>query len=286
MSKSETSGSACSSRGGKPKNILITGGAQGIGRCTARHLLSQGHNVFLLDFNEPELTYTTKTHLAAYAPRISSAVCNLRSPASIKDGVSAAASFFSNRIDVLINNGGIARAYFTGGKTMEDPDTLSEWTAYLETNLTAPFLVSQAVIPYMKRPAPSPFDEPGGCIIHISSFRAHQSDPNCEGYASTKAGLLGLTHAMAVSAQQWGIRVNMVSPGWISVRHENREGDEKGLKWEDSHGDEDHAQHLAGRVGRGEDIAEAVEYLMNAGFMSGQEVVVDGGASKRKNPKV
>ncbi|KAJ4314855.1 hypothetical protein N0V94_006233 [Neodidymelliopsis sp. IMI 364377] len=66
----------------------------------------------------------------------------------------------------------------------------------------------------------------GGCILHISSFRAHQSDPDCEGYGSTKAGLLGLTQAMAVSCQRWGIRVNMISPGWVSVSHECKEGDE------------------------------------------------------------
>ncbi|MCJ1475431.1 hypothetical protein MMC13_004093 [Lambiella insularis] len=244
-----------------PKNILVTGGAQGIGRATARHLLSRGHRVFILD--PPRLL----RHLQPALPH------------DIRTAVTKAAAFFNNRIDVLVNNAGIARAYFTQGKSMEDPSTLTEWTAYLEANLTAPFLVSQAAIPYMERPAGEAAfenaDNPGGCIVHVSSFRAHQSGPNCEGYGATKAGLLGLTHAMAVSAQPWGIRVNVVSPGFVSVKHECKAGDEKGWGWEE--GEEAHAEHLTGSVGKGEDVAEAVEFLMGAGFVSGQEIVVDGG---------
>ena len=91
---------------------------------------------------------------------------------------------------------------------------------------------------------------------------------------------------MAISAQQWGIRVNVIEPGNVSVVHECKEGDEKGLKWEDATSEEGHAQHPAGRNGRGEDIAEAVEYLMGAGFVTGQELIVDGGALRKKNPKV
>ena len=116
---------------------------------------------------------------------------------------------------------------------MENEDTLEEWNQYLATNLTAPFLTSQAVIPFMKQPPSSitsagigPETPTGGCIIHVSSFRAHFSDPDSEPYGTTKAGLLGLTHSMAVSAQRWNIRVNCILPGFISVGHESKEGDE------------------------------------------------------------
>lgn len=204
---------------------------------------------------------------------------------------------------------------------MEDVATAEQWQAYVDTNLSAPFWMSQAVLPFMKAQNPKfegkgehqqegvnrkkdlkrqdefrnlPEDlhgddksDEGGCILHVSSFRAHQSDPDCEGYGATKAGLFGLTQAMAVSCQRWGIRVNMISPGWVSVAHECREGDEaaagtKGAPHEDdarkarlelwagNHSEVHHRQHLVGRVGQGEDIAEAIEYAMGAGFMSGQ----------------
>lgn len=240
---------------------------------------------------------------------------NLRDASAIDDAVERAAQFFGGRIDVLVNNAGIARAMFSNNMTMADRATRDEWTAYVETNLSAPFLLSQAVIPHMRVKPESKYPDTaggegksgdgvegtkglneGGCIIHVSSFRAHISDPNCEGYAATKNGLCGLTHAMAVSLQPFGIRVNAVLPGWVSVSHENKQGDEDAAKakrgegagtrqWE-SLGKEDHELHPAGRVGRGEDIAETVEWIMGAGFVSGAEIVVDGGAGVKKNPDV
>lgn len=124
--------------------------------------------------------------------------------------------------------------------------------------------------------------EAGPCIIHIGSFRAFQSDPNQEGYASTKAGLLGLMHSMAVSLKPYGVRVNLVAPGRIKVAHESKEGDEKGTEWEELNESKDVDDHLANRAGRPKDIADAVEYLVEAGFVTAQEIVVDGGATKTK----
>jgi NAD(P)-dependent dehydrogenase (short-subunit alcohol dehydrogenase family) len=325
----------------KSKNIIITGGARGIGRCTARHLLSlpATHRVFIIDFDAEELEYTVNTHLAAYAPRVSSSITNLRNPEEIRSAVVRAADFFGGRIDVLINNAGVARGFFNAGNgTMEDLATGEQWEAYIATNLSAPFYMSQAVIPFMKSPntqkdgvigvdrtrdlkrtdefnqlplnlhGDDKLDE-GGCIINIASFRAHQSDPDCEGYAASKGGVLALTQAMAVSCQRWGIRVVAISPGWVSVEHECKARDEKTKEmlngaykevaphedqvvrqrmkaWANDLEELHHKQHPAGRVGRGEDLAEMVEYVMSAGFLSGQELVLDGGANRRKNPNV
>ena len=168
---------------------------------------------------------------------------------------------------------------------MEDQATSDQWQAYVETNLTAPFHLSQAVLPYMKVSAVyeerKKADEgPSPCIIHVSSFRMLRSDPNQEGYASTKAGLLGLTHSMAVSLSAAGIRVNLIAPGRIKVAHECKEGDEKGLEW--SIDDDDRDKHATNRAGKPEDIATCAEWLIGAGFVTGQSITVDGGASIRK----
>ncbi|KAI6791646.1 short chain alcohol dehydrogenase [Hortaea werneckii] len=282
-----------------PQTALISGGARGIGRALTRHFLETGYRVFIFDLDATELQHTVHTHLAPYAEKgkVGYTVCNLRDIGEIRGKVREAVGFFGQgneagggeveggRIDVLVNNGGIASAQWSAGKGMEDWETMGEWVAYLETNLTAPFAVSQACIPYMKmksNPGNDQTSDPGPCIIHIGSFRAHQSDPNQEGYASSKAGQLGLMHSMAISLQDFGIRVNLVAPGRIKVAHESKEGDEKGLEWAQLNEEKDVQDHPSNRGGRPEDIADAVQYLVNAGFVTGQEITVDGGATRVK----
>lgn len=266
------------------KHIIISGAAQGIGRCLARHFLQRGHRVFILDVNEDELIHTATVHLKPYLNKdLGYALCNLRSIDEIRATTKKAADFFNGRIDVLINNGGISVPHWKDNATMEDQSTIDQWIAYVETNLTAPFALSQACIPYMKVSAEEELRKlkgPGPCIIHVSSFRMLQSDPNQEGYASTKSGLMGLTHSMAVSMAELGIRVNLIAPGRIRVAHESKQGDEKGKEWQ-IEGD-DVEKHAANRAGKPEDIAECAEWLIGAGFVNGEHITVDGGATKTK----
>jgi ribonuclease Z len=272
------------------KAILISGGARGIGRCLARTFLQLGHRIFILDIDEKELAHTTGVHLQAYSSRLSFSLCDLRNSSDIRAKVREAADFFGGRIDVLINNGGIAYPYWKDGKTMEDPGTIPEWQAYIEVNLTAPFVMSQACLPFMKSATRGDAEQQaldghdaGPCIIHIGSFRAQQSDPNQEGYASTKAGQLGLMHSMAISCEPLGVRVNLIAPGRIKVDHECLEGDEKGREWRDTITQDDITSHATNRPGRPEDIAHAAQFLIEAGFVTGQDITVDGGATKMKN---
>ncbi|EXJ60619.1 hypothetical protein A1O7_04772 [Cladophialophora yegresii CBS 114405] len=268
--------------------IVISGAGQGIGRALARHFASGGHKIFILDLNEDNVRHTAEVHLKEYADRVGWSACNLRSVDEIRSTVEKAVKFLDNRIDYLINNAGISYPYWPDGKTMEDPSVLDKWNAYVETNLTGPFAMSQACLPYMKvkrqedkqKLPDSKVGTAGPCIIHMSSFRAMISDPNQEGYASTKAALLGLTQSMAVSLQSFGVRVNMVSPGRIKVTHENQDADESGTEWKAE--EDDIETHPANRAGLPEDITEACEYLMGAGFVTGQNLVVDGGVSKVK----
>ncbi|GKT61893.1 short chain alcohol dehydrogenase [Colletotrichum tofieldiae] len=274
------------------KHVIVSGGARGIGRALTRYFLEAGHKVYVFDIDEDELEHTVKVHLKKHydTGKLQSAICNLRDIDGIRTKVrAAAADFFDNTIDVLVNNGGIASPYWRGGKTMEDPDTFGEWQAYIDTNLTGPFAMSQACVPYMKARQADATDGAqmvkgaGPCIIHIGSFRAHQSDPNQEGYAASKAGQLGLMHSMAISLGALGIRVNLIAPGRIKVEHESKEGDETGQIWEDQVLEKDVDDHPTNRAGRPKDIADAALYLIEAGFVTGQDLVVDGGALRKKN---
>ncbi|KAM0354943.1 hypothetical protein ACHAPU_000783 [Fusarium lateritium] len=272
------------------RTAIVSGGARGIGRTLVRYFLEKGYRVFVLDIDEEELNYTLQTHLKSYYEKdaVDSAICDLRDTDAIHDKIQQAAKFLGGRIDVVINNGGIAAPHWRDGKTIMDRETLSEWRAYIDTNLTAPFAVSQACLPFMKNEKDAEavtedhHSTAGPCIINIGSFRALQSDPNQEGYASSKAGLLGLTHSMAVSLQPFGIRVNLVAPGRIKAAHESKEGDEMGIEWAHLNEDKDVKDHLTNRAGRPLDIAQAVEYLVNAGFVTGQDLIVDGGAVMMK----
>lgn len=197
-----------------------------------------------------------------------------------------AAKFFGGRVDVLVNNAAISHPYWKEGNSMDAPDTLKQWKAYVDTNLTAPFALSQACIPYMRLKEDQlcrAESEIGPSIIHIGSFRAIQSDPNQEGYAASKAGLLGLTHSMAISCQQWGIRVNLIAPGRIKAEHECHVGDVDGSGWNNPRDAVEPPP--ANRLGKPEDIADAVMYLMDAGYVNGHDIIVDGGALKQKKDR-
>ena len=139
--------------------------------------------------------------------------------------------------------------------------SLAEFNSVLETNLTSTFLLARAAETLLRAAR--------GAVVTIASTRAHMSEPDTEAYAASKGGLVALTHALAVSLGP-EVRVNCVSPGWIDTRGE-------------ALSPEDHAQHPAGRVGRVEDIAAMVAFLLGpeSGFVTGAEFVVDGGMTRK-----
>jgi NAD(P)-dependent dehydrogenase (short-subunit alcohol dehydrogenase family) len=141
--------------------------------------------------------------------------------------------------------------------------TVSEWHRVLDTNLTAAFLLARA--------AEKPLRRSRGAMVTIASTRALMSEPNTESYSASKGGLVTLTHALAISLAP-DVRVNCVSPGWIETK------DYAGLRRKD------HAQHPAGRVGRPEDLAEVVAWLIDgkrSGFVTGANFIVDGGMTRK-----
>jgi NAD(P)-dependent dehydrogenase (short-subunit alcohol dehydrogenase family) len=174
----------------------------------------------------------------------------------IGDEAAVAAGFAGlgwDRLDLLVNNAGIAGAV-TG--PVQDL-ALADWRRVLDSHLTGAFLMVRAAVPLMAE---------GGSIVNIASTRAFMSEPDSEAYAAAKGGMVALTHALAISLGP-KLRVNAIAPGWISAG--------VGLSAADHH------QHPAGRVGRPEDIAEAVLYLAGAGFVTGQVLTVDGGMTRK-----
>jgi NAD(P)-dependent dehydrogenase (short-subunit alcohol dehydrogenase family) len=259
------------------QHFLITGAGRGIGRGLSRLLLSRGHRVFLVDINAEELDHTVSSLAKSHkkGTDYEASICDLRKPTDIRDATEQAKQLFNGHLDVLINNA--ANTSGVGGSHLADL-TLDSWNASIETNLTAPMLMSQSCLPMLQR---SPSRSQGGSIIHMSSTRAFMSEPNNEPYSATKAGLLGLTQSMAVSLAPQGVRVNAILPGWINVTNECKAADESGHSWEDGLTEDDHEWHLTGRVGKVEDVLNAVEYLADAAFVSGAEMVVDGGVTRK-----
>jgi len=181
---------------------------------------------------------------------VRSVICDVGEEASV---AAAFAELGWDELDLLVNNAGIASP--DRGPMAEL--SLAEWRRVTDSHLTGAFLMSRAAIPLLNE---------GGGVIHMVSTRAFMSEPNTEAYAASKGALVALTHAMAISLGP-KIRVNAVAPGWISDGEDLSE--------------EDHAQHPVGRVGRADDIAGAVLYLAEAGFVTGQVLTVDGGMTRK-----
>jgi NAD(P)-dependent dehydrogenase (short-subunit alcohol dehydrogenase family) len=237
---------------GAPPVAIVTGAAHGIGRAIARYLLEDGWRVGVVDLPGSGLARTYAGH-----PRRTILIeGDVATEETAQRTVKAALRKFG-RLDALVSNAGIMVR-----KPLRRL-TLAEWHRVLDTNLTAAFLFARA--------AEKPLRSARGAIVTIASTRALMSEPNTESYSASKGGLVALTHALAISLGP-EVRVNCVSPGWIATNPRER------LRRRD------HAQHPAGRVGRPQDVAEMVAFLLDgkrAGFVTGAHVVIDGGMTRK-----
>ena len=250
------------------RTIAITGAGQGIGRACVFHFLEKGWRVAALDLDAEALA-----ELVGEAPpeRLMTIPCDVGSEREVAIAFEAISSWTAKaELACLVNNAAIANPYCG---PLEELD-LADWQEWLDASLTAAFLCSRAALPLLKE-AQRQTGEAAN-IVNISSTRSVMSEPESFAYAASKGGIDALTHAMAVSLGPY-VRVNAIRPGWI----ETRDWQKAAERQEVEHRDKDRAQHPAGRVGRPQDIAEAVDYFIGAGFVTGEHLNVDGGMTVR-----
>ncbi len=227
----------------KDKVTVITGGAQGIGRCTAEMFHREGAAVCVIDLQaSPE---GSKEWADLYF------VGDISKENVLRDFADKVLTRYRH-VDFLINN---AAPLFKGISEC----TYEEFNYALRVGVTAPFMLTKLFMDHLGE---------GAAVVNISSSRDRMSQPQTESYTAAKGGITALTHALAVSLAGKA-RVNSISPGWIETHGAVYTGP-------------DAEQHPAGRVGRPEDIANAVLFLCSekAGFITGENICIDGGMTR------
>jgi 3-oxoacyl-[acyl-carrier protein] reductase len=235
------------------KTALVTGASGGIGAAIARALHGQGAVV--------ALSGTRREALEALAGELGERahVCpaDLRDPAA-PDALMAAAEAAAGPVGILVNNAGFTRDGLA--LRMKDED----WQAVLEVDLTAPFRLARAALKGMLR-------RREGRIIGIGSIVGAIGNPGQANYAAAKAGLVGMTKALAQEVASRGVTVNMVAPGFIATPMTEALSEAQKAKLNE--------QIPLGRMGAPEDVAAAVVYLASAeaGWVTGATLHVNGG---------
>lgn len=230
---------------------LVTGGGRGIGRAVVAAMARRGARVHAVDLAGPPAE--------ALPDGVAFHACDVTDRASV-GRLAAALAAAEGKLDVLVNNA----AAVTRATPLVDL-TDAEWDMTMAVNVTGVFNVTRALLPLMGR---------GGSIVNLASTFAHVGSANRTAYATTKGAVLAFTRSLALELAEAGIRVNSVSPGAIATE-----------RMVVQFGSEDAAsRHMAplhpiGRLGRPEEIAEALCFLASAraSFMTGSDMVVDGG---------
>ena len=232
---------------------LITGASGGIGGAVARALHAQGATVGLTGRNGDAL----KALAAELGPRAHVLVADLADSSAV-DALMAEAEAAMGKVDVLVNNAGLTRD--TLAMRMKDED----WDAVIAVNLTAGFRLARSALRGMMRAR-------FGRIINITSVVGHVGNPGQANYVASKAGLAGMTKALAAEGATRGITANCVAPGFIATAMTDELSDDlkQGLM----------ARIPAGRFGEPEDVAGCVVFLASdeASYVTGQTLHVNGG---------
>lgn len=236
---------------------LVTGASRGIGRAIALRLARDGYDMALCSRQHSSAVEAVTTEITATGRRAFFHPCDVGDMASVKDYMTAVEHEFGS-LAVVVNCAGIIN---------DNPLVMMEteaWREVITTNLDGVFHVCrQAIFGFMK--------QKHGCIINISSVSGVYGNPTQSNYSASKAGIIGFSKAVAKEVGRYGIRVNVVAPGFIATdMTANLEG--KGL-------DRIIENIPLRRIGDVEDVASIVSFLASqeASYITGQVLQVDGG---------
>lgn len=242
------------------KSVLITGVSRGIGRSAADAFLASGWNVIGVDKNEAQ-GFSKNFHF------INSDISDEESPARVVRKAHGIVGI----LDALVNNAGVQVC-----KPIKEVN-IDDWNTLVQTNMSSVYFFVQHACTILRKP--------GASIVNVSSIHAFASSKYISAYAASKGGVMALTRALAVELGSDGIRVNAVLPGAVDT-----EMLRTGLRRNHAKVDDDQAMNKIcrrtplGRIGRPEEIAQAILFLADntrSSFITGQSLVVDGGALAR-----
>ncbi len=247
---------------------VVTGGGTGIGRAVALALASSGRPVLICGRRENVLQETAKA-AEGRAGKIETLACDLTQDGGVQVLVERIRSA-GGKLSCLVNNAGVSGMNPLDGKPEDDL-----WDKILETNLTAPYRLCKALVPFM---------EEGGRILNISSVLGKFGVPGYTAYCASKHGIIGLTRALAMELAPRKITVNAICPGWVEtdMARSGMEGIARrlGVSVEKFYGDAMSRVPL-GRMLQPDEIAPLALYLLSdsAGMMTGQAINLCGGAT-------
>jgi len=240
---------------------IVTGGSKGIGAGICDVFCEEGAHCFVIARHRDAIDAKV-AQLRKNGGKASGVVCDVGKSEPVRAMVDAVVAE-AGRIDVLVNNAGYHNS--KGIEALNEED----WDGLIDTNLKSVFLCTKHALPYLK--------ESKGVVINMSSMVGLVGQPNACAYAATKGGIIAMTKNLAIDLAPYGIRVNVICPGWIQTPlveewFEKQEDPAAARKYI-------YGQHPIGRIGTSREVGKAALFLAaeDSAFTTGSVIECDGG---------